>query len=206
MTLTIGFIGAGQVARAIAASAVEHGHEVMLSSGHGPETLRRAVEKLGTSASAVPVRVAAAADIVVLAVPWSDVEQALAGLPAWQGRILVDATNPFLGTAPNLVLADLHGEGASEIVARHAPDARVVKAFNSIRMTSYRSGPARGDARRVIFVSGDHADAKVEIGKLIESFDFAAIDLGTLKDGGRMQQAGGPLAGQDLLLARAPSD
>ena len=201
MTLTIGFIGAGEGARTIAASAVEHGHEVMLSGGHGPETLRAAIESLGTSASAVPVRIAAAAAIVVLAVPWHRVEQALAGLPAWQGRILVDATNPFLGTAPDLVLADLGGEGASEIVAHHAPDARVVKAFNSIRMSTYRAGPTSSAARRVIFVSGDHADAKIEIGKLIESFGFAVIDLGTLKDGGRLQQAGGPLAGQDLLLS-----
>jgi predicted dinucleotide-binding enzyme len=206
MTLTIGFIGAGQVARTIAASAVEHGHEVMLSNGRGPETLRAGIGELGTGASAVPVRVAAAADIVVLAVPWSRVEQALAGLPAWQGRILVDATNPFLGTAPDLLLADLGGEGASEIVARHAPGARVVKAFNSIRMSTYRAGPKSGDGHRVIFVSGDHLDAKVEIGKLIASFGFAVIDLGMLKDGGRVQQAGGPLAGQDLLLTRAPTE
>ena len=202
MTLKIGFIGAGSVAQAIAASAVGQGHEVMLSNDRGPETLGRAVTQLGLNASAVPIRVAAAADIVFLAVPWSRVEQALVGLPAWQGRILVDATNPFVGTAPDLVLADLGGESASEIVARHAPDALVVKAFNSIRMTTYRAGPTCADARRVIFVSGDHPDAKIGIGKLIVSFGFAVIDLGTLRNGGRMQQAGGPLAGQDLLLAR----
>ena len=178
----------------------------MLSSGRGTETLGRAVAELGSKASAVAVRMATAADIVILAVPWNRVEQALSGLPAWQGRILVDATNPFLGTAPDLVLADLGGEGASEIVARHAPGARVVKAFNSIRMSTYQAGPTSGSARRVLFVSGDHPDAKIQIGGLIESFGFAIIDLGTLKDGGRMQQAGGPLAGQDLLLARTPSD
>ena len=206
MTLRIGFIGAGPVARAIAKSAVNRGHEVMLSSGRGTETLGRAVAELGSKASAVAVRMATAADIVILAVPWNRVEQALSGLPAWQGRILVDATNPFLGTAPDLVLADLGGEGASEIVARHAPGARVVKAFNSIRMSTYQAGPTSGSGRRVLFVSGDHLDAKVQIGGLIESFGFAVIDLGTLKDGGRMQQAGGPLAGQDLLLACGPSE
>ena len=94
----------------------------------------------------------------------------------------MDATNPFVGTAPDLVLADLGGESASEIVARHAPDALVVKAFNSIRMTTYRAGPTCGDARRVIFVSGDHPDAKIGIGKLIVSFGFAVIDLGDAEE------------------------
>lgn len=206
MTLKIGFIGAGRVALTIARSAVDLGHEVMLSSSHGGATLRAAIADLGSAASAVPVYMAASAEIVILAVPWSRIEQALADLPPWADRILVDATNPFIGTAPNLVLADLDEIGSSEIVGSLTPGAKVVKAFNSIRMSTYDAGPKIGNVRRIIFVSEDHANAKARIGGLIESFGFAVVDLGTLKDGGHMQQAGGPLAGQDLLLASAPSE
>ena len=49
------------------------------------------------------------------------------GLPAWNGRVLIDATNPFVETSPKLVLANLGGKGASEIVAALAPGARIVR-------------------------------------------------------------------------------
>src|SRR5262249_61950507 len=105
---------------------------------------------------------------------------------------LIDATNPFAQTSPNLILADLGGIGASEIVAGFAPGARIVKAFNSIRMARFNEGPVNGQGRRVIFVSGDDEESKRVVKDLIESFGFAAIDLGDLVTGGRIQQAGGP--------------
>jgi predicted dinucleotide-binding enzyme len=136
-----------------------------------------------------------------LAVPWKNVEAALRGLPEWNGRVLIDATNPFAETSPNLVLADLGGIGASEIVAGFARGARIVKAFNSIRMARFNEGPIKGEGRRVIFVSGDDEESKRAVKDLIESFGFAAVDLGGLVTGGRIQQAGGPLAGLDLFIA-----
>ena len=71
--------------------------------------------------SAATVEVAASLDYVLLAVPWPNVKDALRSLPAWNGRVLIDATNPFSEYSPNLVLADLGGKGASEIVAGFAP-------------------------------------------------------------------------------------
>jgi len=53
----------------------------------------------------------------------------------------------------------------------------------------------------VIFVSGDDGESKRAVKNLIESFGFAAIDLGGLVTGGRIQQAGRPLAGLDLFIA-----
>jgi hypothetical protein len=138
---------------------------------------------------------------VLLAVPWKNLEAALRGLPEWNGRVLIDATNPFAETSPKLVLADLGGIGASEIVAGFAPGARIVKAFNSIRMAGFNEGPVKGQGKRVIFVSGDDEESKRVVKGLIESFGFAAVDLGGLVTGGRIQQAGGPLAGLDLFIA-----
>ena len=123
-----------------------------------------------------------------------------ARLPAWNGRVLIDATNPFIEYSPKLVLADLGGKGASEIVAGFAPGARVVKAFNSIVTARFNEGPVKNGGRRVIFLSGDHAEPKGFIKELIKSFGFEPIDLGGLVTGGRLQQAGGPLAGLDLTV------
>ena len=149
-------------------------------------------------AAAATVTEAAAADLVLLAVPWPAVPDVLDSLPDWQGRILVDATNPFVTSNP-LQLADLQGRSASVVVAEHAPGARVVKAFNTITMANFEKGPRQGEARRVLFVSGDDVESKQTVQDLITELGYAAIDLGSLDEGGRMQQPGGPLAGQDLL-------
>ena len=199
--MRIGTIGAGEVALAVAREALARGHEIVLSSRSGPGALAGKVAELGKGASAATVADAASLDYVLLAVPWKYVEPALQGLPEWNGRVLIDATNPFAETSPKLVLADLGGIGASEIVAGFAPGARIVKAFNSIRMAHFNEGPSKDQGTRVIFVSGDDDEAKQAVQDLIESFGFAAIDLGGLVTGGRLQQAGGPLAGLDLFVS-----
>lgn len=197
--MKFGTIGAGAVALAFAREALAVGHEVVISSRRGPESLAGKVAELGRGAFAATVSAAASLDYVLLAVPWSNVDDALRGLPEWNGRVLIDATNPFSEYSPNLVLADLGGKGASEIVAGLAPGARVVKAFNSVVSVRFNEGPAKNGGRRVIFVSGDDSEPKKVIKGLIESFGFYPIDLGGLVTGGRLQQAGGPLAGRDLV-------
>jgi predicted dinucleotide-binding enzyme len=197
--MKFGTIGAGAVALAFAREALATGHEVVLSSRRGPESIAGKIAKLGHGASAATVAEAASLDYVLLAVPWPNVEEALWGLPAWNGRVLIDATNPFIEYSPKLVLADLGGKGASEVVAGLAPGARVVKAFNSIVTARFNEGPAKNGGRRVIFVSGDDSEPKEFIKGLIRSFGFEPIDLGGLVTCGRLQQAGGALAGRDLV-------
>jgi predicted dinucleotide-binding enzyme len=198
--MKFGTIGAGMVALAFARRALAQGHEVVLSSRRGPDSLAGKVAELGHGASAAPIEEAASLEYVLLAVPWRNVEAALHGLPAWNGRVLIDATNPFIETGPKLVLADLGSKGASEVVAELAPGARLVKAFNSIVTARFNEGPVKNGGRRVIFLSGDHSESKGFIKELIKSFGFEPIDLGGLVTGGRLQQAGGPLAGLDLTV------
>jgi len=195
--MQIGILGAGHVGLAVGRRVIGAGHRVKLSSARGPQALTPVVEGIG--AEAVSVTEAAAAVLVLLAVPWPAVADTLDPLPDWQGRILIDATNPFVTINP-LELADLEGRSASVIVAEHAPAARVVKAFNTITMANFEKGPRQGGARRVLFVSGDDVASKRTVQELITELGYAAIDLGGLDEGGRMQQPGGPLAGLDLLV------
>ncbi|MEW9584237.1 NADPH-dependent F420 reductase [Paraburkholderia sp. DGU8] len=199
--MKIGFIGAGVVAQSIARSAIQAGHEVVLSARRGPQALVGIVAGLGPNASADTVQEVARLELVMLAVPWLQVPSALDRLPNWAGRILVDTTNPFTQYEPQLILADLGDKGASEIVAAHAPGARVVKAFNAIRMEHYHKGPKFHGGKRVIFVSGDHKDANAVVIGLVNDFGYAPVNLGDLVSGGRMQQAGGPIAGHDWIVA-----
>jgi len=195
--MQIGILGAGHVGLALGRRLTGAGHRVKLSSARGPQALAPVAQ--GIVAEAVSATEAAAEDLVLLAVPWPAVPDTLDPLPDWQGRILVDVTNPFVTVNP-LELADLHGRSASVIVAEHASGARVVKAFNTITMANFEKGPRQGEARRVLFVSGDDLASKQTVQQLITELGYAAIDLGGLDEGGRMQQPGGPLAGRDLLV------
>jgi 8-hydroxy-5-deazaflavin:NADPH oxidoreductase len=194
----IGILGAGNVAVAVGRSLTGAGHRVKVSSRRGSHALTSVARGIG--AEAATIAEAAASELVVLAVPWPSVADVLEPLPNWEGRILIDATNPFVSSNP-LKLADLHGRSASTIVADHAPGARVVKAFNSITMANFEKGPLHGEARRVLFVSGDDVSAKQTVQDLIVELDYFPIDLGNLDEGGRMQHPGGPLAGRDLLVS-----
>lgn len=199
--MIIGFIGAGDMAATIAQHAVRTGHQVRLL-GRDQDKLARTVAALGQGASAATCEEVLAADIIVLAVGWAEMEQALAQCRPRPGAILVDATNAIVRRADGFEVASFGDRISTEIVADRAPGARVVKAFNTIRTEDFRAGPWRGDAQRMIMLSGDDEGAKAKVKGLIEDFGFLAVDLGGLAAGGRLQSFGGPLAtGQDFLVA-----
>jgi hypothetical protein len=190
-TKTVGIIGAGRIGQVMARIALRGGREVVLANSRGPESLTAVVQELGEGVSAGTAKDAAAADIVVLAVMWPQVPQAVAGLD-WERRILIDPTNDFDGS-------DLDGRTSSEVVAELVAPARVVKAGNTFAAAVLGSDPHQAGGQRVIFTSGDDAEAKSEVISLFEDAGFFAVDLGGLREGGEMQQAGAPLSGHDLI-------
>ena len=196
--MRVGFIGAGGIGQALAGHVAKAGNEVLVSNSRGPESLAGVVTQLGGLTRAGTRQEAAQADVVVLAVQWPQVPAALSGLPPWGGRILVDATNPVID--PGFRLADLNGRTSSEIVASLAPGARVVKAGNTLVRAMLAADPRQAGGRRVLFMSGDDATAKADVGGILEKAGFATIDLGGLASGGRLQQfPGGPLPTLNLI-------
>ncbi|MCC2269652.1 NAD(P)-binding domain-containing protein [Streptomyces sp. CT1-17] len=192
--MRIGTLGAGAIAQAVARHAVRHGHEVVLSNSRGPASLAPLVEDLGALASAASPAEAAAADLVVLAVRWTQIPDAVAGLPRLDGTVVVDATNQFASLPPDPVIADLGDLTGSEYVASLLPGARVVKAFNALFVQYIAPDPRHAAGRQVLFLAGDDADAKRTVRDLTSEFGFAPVDLGTLREGRRLIQLGGPLS------------
>jgi 8-hydroxy-5-deazaflavin:NADPH oxidoreductase len=192
--VNFGIIGAGVVGQAIAAHLVAARHHVMLSNSRGPASLEGVVDALGPLATAGTVAEAAAADMVFLAVRWSDIPGALAGLPAWGGRILVDTSNQVIGLTP-ADYVDLGMQTGSEFVAGLAPGARVVKAFNTLYAKYIAPDPRHSEGRQLLFYAGDDAEAKTAFHQVAADFGFAPVDAGSLREGGRlMQVGGGPLS------------
>jgi 8-hydroxy-5-deazaflavin:NADPH oxidoreductase len=201
MTETVGILGAGVAGKAVARVFLTAGRNVVISNSRGPDTLGGVIAELGAGAEAGTTARAAQAPLVVLAIPWTSVENALAALPSWSGRTLVDATNAYkVYNPPTVELFDFGDRTSSEVVASLAPGAKVVKAFNHVSFTRLLS-PLPDGERHVLFVSGDDAAAKAGLRSVLEANNFAVIDLGDLATGSRLQQAGGPLGGLDLRRA-----
>jgi len=196
--MEIGTIGAGAFAQAFAKRALKAGHKVKLSNSRGPDSLRELVNHLGPGAAAATKEKAAACEMVLLAVPWDNVPETLASLPRWKNQILIDGTNSFHGKAGDFTPADVGNLSTSQLVAALAPGARVVKALNNLTVRNLEADPIVNGARRVAFVSADDDGAKKQVETLLGGFGYSVIDLGNLRDGGLIQQAGGPLAGRDL--------
>ena len=196
--MEIGILGAGAFAQAFAKRALKAGHRVKLSNRRGPDSLREIVNQLGPGAAAVAKEEAAACEMVLLAVPWDNVPETLASLPKWKNQILIDATNPFHGKAGGFTPADVGNLSTSQLVAALAPGAKVVKALNNMFAANLEADPVVKGARRVAFVSADDEGAKKRVKTLLEGLGYSVIVLGNLRDGGLIQQAGGPLAGRDF--------
>ena len=193
----VGILGAGRLGQAMARTARRAGRPVVIANSRGPETLTSVVAALGDGVSAATVSDAAAARIVVVAVPWASVPDALEGLQ-WDDQIVVDATNDF---GPG----DLDGRTSSEVVADLVGGAPVVKAANTLVAALLGADPHEAGGQRVLFLSGDDPDAKAEVGELFQDAGFVTIDLGDLRRGGEMQQIGAPLAGANLIRLGDPT-
>jgi predicted dinucleotide-binding enzyme len=195
--MKIGIIGAGFIGTSLAKKLVKAKYKVELSNSRGPESLSDLVKQLGRYAKAVTNDIAATNEVVIISVRWEQVENVLKSVAhLLKGKILIDATNPFLN---NETLIDFKDKTASEIVSSYVPDAYVVKAFNALLGEWIDSNPKVGKGNRVVFISGDHEEAKTVVAQLITDMEFAPVDIGDIKIGGALQQAGKPLAALNLI-------
>jgi len=198
MTKTIGIIGSGAIGSAFARRLASAGMEATIANSRGPSSLKDLVREIGPSITAGTVTEAASKDIVLVAVNWSKLPAALAGLPSWNGRIVIDANNPI--EAPLFKPAELNGRISSEVFAGFVPGARVVKAFNHLQAHVLASDPQADGGKRVLLYSGDDNAAKAEVAALIDQLGFFGIDLGSLAVGGKLVQfPGGPLPVHNLV-------
>ena len=199
--LRIGIVGAGHIGGTAAKLFVGAGHQVTVSNSRGPESLASLVASLGPKArAAIPPEAIRFGDVVLLAVPWRRKEE-LPAADLFTGKIAIDAMNAYSAVGR---VEDL-GEGtSSEEVAKRMPKARLVKAFNTMGWKTLETGSRpKGEDRLAIFLAGDDREAKSVVAKLIEEIGFAAIDTGSLREGGRRQQPGSPIYGRPLTAPQA---
>ncbi len=207
--MKIGFIGAGNVTRTFGRHLINAGHTIVVSNSRGPETLADFVADLGPGATAGTKQQAVECDITILATNWVKVAEALKGVD-WHDRILIDATNAHRDPKPDISIegvtrsrAALKSEGhtSSEIVAKLAPGARLVKSISNMPM-AWIQDFSPNKPHTVIFTSGDDNEAKQRVIELVNSTGLVAVDLGSLATGGAVQDVGGPLSGIEFHFVR----
>jgi NADPH-dependent F420 reductase len=174
--MDIAIIGAGNVGRALATSAIRTGHSVTVSSSNG-DTAAKLAEETGARAAASNRAAVEGADLVVLAVPYTTIVTILDDIgPALAGKIVVDATNPL---KPDYSGLQTEGSSGAEEIQALIPTARVVKAFNTAfaaRQTDPRIAGVDLDG----FVASDDDEAKAIVLELVKGMGFHPIDAGDL--------------------------
>ncbi len=194
--MNIGILGAGNIGANAARLFVKAGHTVRIANSRGPQSLTNLVNELGPTALASSTGDAVAfGDVVLLAIPWVAKEEAIPDAGPYDGKIVIDAMNPY---TEDFEIEDLGERTSCEITRTLVPGARLVKAFNTIyyRRLAAEGRPRGTPGRLAIPVASDDADAKATIMTLIDEIGFDAVDSGGLHDGGRRQQPGTPVYNQ----------
>jgi predicted dinucleotide-binding enzyme len=204
--MKIGIIGSGNIGATAARLFAEAGHEVAISNSRGPESLSKLVDEIGSKAHAATVEEAERfGEIALVAVPL----RAYKDLPAapLKSKIVIDTMNYYPDRNGHIPELDADQVTSSELLARHVPGARVVKAFNTMHaehLATRGNKNAPIEQRYALFVAGDDEDAKQTVIQLIEEIGFAGIDGGSLRDS-RHQQPGTPVYGVLLTGTEARS-
>jgi predicted dinucleotide-binding enzyme len=193
----IAILGTGVVGRTLAGGLEAAGHDIAVGTRDPRATLARTdTGPMGTPPYAVwqeehpdvallPYPDAAAhGDVVVLATAGDGALGAveLAGREDLAGKVLVDVTNPldFSGGFPP-TLTVCNTDSLAEQIQRAVPDAKVVKALNTVSASVMVQPGSVADGDHSIFVSGDDADAKATVTSLLRELGWRdVIDLGAL--------------------------
>ncbi len=178
--MKIGILGAGNMGGTLGRLWSELGHEICFGlrdiESDKAQRARSAMGKQARCGSAADA--AEFADAVLIAVPWEATQQVLTPLAQLlAGKVLIDCTNPIKPDLSGLAVG--HTTSAAEEIARWAPGARVVKAFNTVGANTLEDA-RYGDHSASMFICGDDETAKSLVAQLADEIGFEVIDAGPL--------------------------
>lgn len=178
--MKIAIIGAGNVGGALARGWARSDHELLLGVRDAAAPKVESLCKQTHALARTPREAAEAAQVVVLALPWSVAREAVRALGPLAGKIVIDCMNPL--TLRNGVLALELGfsNSAGETVAEWLPRARIVKTLNQVGADVMGDTSAFADAP-VMFLAGNDADAKIAVASLLRDLGFEPLDAGALE-------------------------
>jgi 8-hydroxy-5-deazaflavin:NADPH oxidoreductase len=187
--MRIGIIGAGRIGHGLAVRFATVGHQVMVSNSRGPHTLTGVVASIqGLVCAGTVAEAAGFGEVVAVAIPL----RAVGALPPepLAGKVVVDATNYYPEVDGRIPELDADQTTSSELLAALLPNARVVKAFNTIswvRLLDDSHPELPAEQRLAILVASDDPDARRTVIDLIDQIGFTGVEAGTLAESRRQQ-------------------
>jgi 8-hydroxy-5-deazaflavin:NADPH oxidoreductase len=189
--MKIGIMGSGIVGHVLAKAFTSEGHDVILGTRN---TSKAEVIKFNNDtgiAIADFENTAAGSELIVLATKGSVADEALklAGVKNLSGKIIMDATNPIADAPPvngALQFFTLMNESLMERLQKLVPDARFVKAFNSVgNAVMYKPQYAQG--KPTMFICGNDNAAKKIVTDILTSFGWETEDMGKAELAGSIE-------------------
>lgn len=178
-----GIIGSGIVGQVLAKAFLKEGHEVQLGTGHvsKPEMVKFKTDNPGISVGSFE-DTAAFGELLVLTVAGTAVMDVIqsAGTANFANKIVIDTTNPIAPAPPaDGVLSYFTGpnESLMEKIQAALPDAKLVKAFNSVGNAAMYK-PAFKEGQPSMFICGNDDAAKKTVTGILTAFGWETEDMG----------------------------
>jgi len=176
--MRIAIIGAGSVGATLGRAWIERGEDVIWGLRNPADQKHAALPKDRVKAPAEAVR---AAEVVVIATPWSAAEAAVKSLGSLAGKTVIDCMNPLGMGNDGLQLVLGFDTSAGEQVARWAPGAFVFKTLNTTGAGNMAKA-ADYPVKPLMLVAGDDAGRKRQVMELVGKLGFEPVDAGPLKN------------------------
>jgi len=186
MNMNITLVGTGNMGSALATRISKAGHRLAIA-GRNADKARALAQSAGGTYK--PARATDGADVVIVATGYGDAVEALRGAGDLNGKVVIDITNPL--TADYMGLTIGHSTSAAEEIQKAFPQAKVVKAFNTVFAQVLAEGPKLAGATVPVYFSGEDSAAKETVKQLIQSMGFLAVDAGGLKNARYLESLAG---------------
>jgi predicted dinucleotide-binding enzyme len=180
--MRVGILGSGLMGGKLGTLFARAGHEVVFSYARSEEKLKRLARKGGKNARAgTPGEAAQEADVLLLAVHWSRMDDVLNQVGDLSGKVIVSCSLPMNADDTALVVA--HTSSGAEELARRIPKSRFVAAFNTVPSeVLFSVFKSRRNAKRPSLVyCGDDPRGKRVAARLIRDVGFDPVDAGPLR-------------------------
>jgi NADPH-dependent F420 reductase len=170
----IAIVGTGKMGRGFAA-ALSTQHEVVFGS-RAPDRAAKVLRSTGAKAALSPSEAVADAEVVILAVPWSSVEEIAGTLGDLNGTVVIDVTVPYGNEREAL-----GRRSSGEVVQRLLPNTRVVKGWSHV-FAKYLTDPEVDGIAQSVLLAGDNPEAKEIVSNLARDMRFHPVDVGRLRE------------------------
>lgn len=177
--MKIGMIGAGNIATALGKFWARNGHQLFYSYSRDAEKLKKVAAAVDPEAkTGSPVEAVAFAEVVVLAVPYTALDDALQAAGSLAGKLVFSCVNALKPDYSGLAVGTT--TSAAEEIAKRSPGARVVEGLPSFAEVLHSDSQQIGGQQATLFVCGDDAEGKKIVAGLLQECEAEVIDAGPL--------------------------